>query len=65
MSCVPPLSPQEEEVYNFRSDPRDNGAVVVLTVDESSYISASALASASASSVVIATLDALTDYTIR
>jgi hypothetical protein len=34
-------------VYNFRSDPRDNGAVVVLTVDESSYTSASASASAS------------------
>ncbi|ORY33428.1 trehalose utilization-domain-containing protein [Naematelia encephala] len=27
----------EEEVYNFRSDPRTNGAVVVLTVNESSY----------------------------
>lgn len=28
---------QTEEVYNYRSDPRDVGAQVVLTVDESSY----------------------------
>jgi len=26
-----------EEVYNFRSDPRDVGAKVLLSVDESSY----------------------------
>jgi hypothetical protein len=29
-----------EEVYYFRSDPRSNGAVVVMTVDEGSYTSA-------------------------
>lgn len=28
----------QEEVYYFSSDPRDNGAVVVLTVDETSYV---------------------------
>ncbi|ODN92146.1 glycosyl-hydrolase [Cryptococcus wingfieldii CBS 7118] len=28
----------EEEVYHFRSDPRDNGAVVLLTVNETSYV---------------------------
>nr|XP_031860442.1 uncharacterized protein CI109_004052 [Kwoniella shandongensis]KAA5527514.1 hypothetical protein CI109_004052 [Kwoniella shandongensis] len=28
----------QEEVYNFRSDPRDQGAVVIMTVDESSYV---------------------------
>ncbi|WVQ72662.1 hypothetical protein IAR50_002221 [Cryptococcus sp. DSM 104548] len=27
-----------EEVYHFRSDPRDNGAVVLMTVNESSYV---------------------------
>jgi hypothetical protein len=27
-----------EEVYNFLSDPRDVGAKVLLSVDESSYI---------------------------
>lgn len=27
----------DEEVYYWRSDPRSNGAIVVLTVDESSY----------------------------
>ncbi|ORX40570.1 trehalose utilization-domain-containing protein [Kockovaella imperatae] len=27
----------EEEVYNFRSDPRSNDAVILLTVDENSY----------------------------
>lgn len=32
-----------EEVYYFRSDPRSNGAVVVMTVDEGSYTSASLL----------------------
>ncbi|KAH8090552.1 trehalose utilization-domain-containing protein [Filobasidium floriforme] len=30
-----------EEVYNYRSDPRDVGAQVVLTVDESSYTGSS------------------------
>jgi hypothetical protein len=34
-------STQEEEVYQFRSDPRDMGATVVLSVDESSYTSMS------------------------
>jgi hypothetical protein len=28
---------KQEEVYNFRSDPRGNGATVILTVDTSSY----------------------------
>ncbi|WVW86149.1 hypothetical protein I302_108190 [Kwoniella bestiolae CBS 10118] len=28
----------QEEVYHFRSNPRDNGAVVLLSVDESSYV---------------------------
>lgn len=28
----------QEEVYYFSSNPRDNGAIVVLTVDESSYV---------------------------
>jgi hypothetical protein len=28
---------QQEEVYNFRSDPRANGATVILTVDTSSF----------------------------
>jgi hypothetical protein len=28
---------KQEEVYNFRSDPRENGATVILTVDTSSY----------------------------
>lgn len=31
---------QDEEVYYFRSDPRSQGAVVLLSVDESSYTSA-------------------------
>lgn len=30
---------QEEEVYQFRSNPRDVGAVVIMTVDEASYTS--------------------------
>jgi hypothetical protein len=30
---------QDEEVYYFRSDPRSQGAVVLLSVDESSYTS--------------------------
>jgi hypothetical protein len=34
---------QTEEVYNYRSDPRDVGAQVVLTVDESSYTGKSGL----------------------
>ncbi len=29
---------QEEEVYYFRSDPRSLGAVVLMTVDETSYV---------------------------
>jgi len=28
---------KQEEVYNFRSDPRANGATVILTVDTSSF----------------------------
>ncbi|WWC72006.1 uncharacterized protein I206_105965 [Kwoniella pini CBS 10737] len=28
----------QEEVYYFRSNPRDNGAVVLLSVDETSYV---------------------------
>ncbi|WRT70238.1 uncharacterized protein IL334_007233 [Kwoniella shivajii] len=28
----------QEEVYHFRSNPRDNGAIVIMTVDESSYV---------------------------
>jgi hypothetical protein len=28
---------KQEEVYNFRSDPRENGATVILTVDTSSF----------------------------
>ncbi|WWC91699.1 uncharacterized protein L201_006645 [Kwoniella dendrophila CBS 6074] len=28
----------QEEVYHFRSNPRDNGAVVLMSVDESSYV---------------------------
>ena len=32
---------KQEEVYNFRSDPRENGATVILTVDTSSYTSES------------------------
>ena len=30
-------SPQEEEVYFFRSDPRDYDIDLLLTVDEASY----------------------------
>lgn len=30
---------QQEEVYYFSTNPRDNGAVVILTVDETSYVS--------------------------
>lgn len=29
---------KQEEVYNFRSDPRENGAKVILTVDTSSFV---------------------------
>lgn len=39
---------QEEEVYYFRSDPRANGATLLLTVDEDSYNSTSCLLSANA-----------------
>jgi hypothetical protein len=28
---------KEEEVYMFRSDPRDNGVIVLISVDEGSY----------------------------
>ncbi|OCF61285.1 glycosyl-hydrolase [Kwoniella mangroviensis CBS 10435] len=28
----------QEEVYYFRSNPRDNGAVVIMSVDETSYV---------------------------
>ncbi|WVQ84484.1 hypothetical protein IAT38_006636 [Cryptococcus sp. DSM 104549] len=34
---VPDLWTFEEEVYYFRNDPRSNGAVVLLTVNESTY----------------------------
>jgi hypothetical protein len=43
-SLTPPDTPpdylQNEEVYYFRSNPRSQGAVVLLSVDESSYTSA-------------------------
>lgn len=32
------LIDQEEEVYFFRSDPRENGATVILTVDTNSFV---------------------------
>jgi hypothetical protein len=28
----------QDEMYNFRSDPRDMGAQVILSVDETSYV---------------------------
>ena len=31
------LTEQQEEVYFFRSDPRENGATVILTVDTNSF----------------------------
>jgi hypothetical protein len=34
---------KQEEVYNFRSDPRENGATVILTVDSSSFQGKSSL----------------------
>lgn len=34
---LPPRWTVFDEVYNFRSDPRSVGAVIVLAVDESSY----------------------------
>jgi hypothetical protein len=34
---------KQEEVYNFRSDPRENGATVILTVDTSSFVGKSSL----------------------
>ncbi|WVW86186.1 hypothetical protein I302_108227 [Kwoniella bestiolae CBS 10118] len=37
VALVPDTWRFAEEVYYFTSDPRDNGATVVLTVDESSY----------------------------
>ncbi|EIW72078.1 hypothetical protein TREMEDRAFT_36411 [Tremella mesenterica DSM 1558] len=36
-SSLPDRWTYDEEVYYFRSDPRSNGAVVLLSVDESSY----------------------------
>jgi len=37
-SMLPERWPVQDEIYNFKSDPRDLGAVVVLTVDPSSYV---------------------------
>ncbi|KZT42149.1 class I glutamine amidotransferase-like protein [Sistotremastrum suecicum HHB10207 ss-3] len=36
-SMLPTRWPVQDEFYNFKSDPRSVGAVVVLTVDESTY----------------------------
>lgn len=35
--CTLELTKQQEEVYFFRSDPRENGATVILTVDTNSF----------------------------
>jgi len=37
-SMLPARWPVQDEIYNFKSDPRSVGAVVVLTVDESTYV---------------------------
>jgi hypothetical protein len=34
---VKKIDEEEEEVYMFRSDPRDNGVNVLISVDEGSY----------------------------
>lgn len=36
-SMLPTRWEVEDEMYNFRSDPRTHGAKVILSVDESTY----------------------------
>jgi hypothetical protein len=54
---------KQEEVYNFRSDPRENGATVILTVDTSSFVGKSSLSASTLTALKATNVKNNAEYT--